>query len=114
MLHVLLATFQVMTVKCTLKNKTIKVVVTTSLENATGATFKEENGLEGEIISQRNAKFYSTDLRNEKILIPTIQLIVNEFGSSHYVARHAKRMVEEKGFLSCQYPKHGKHLLQGT
>ena len=30
------------------------------------------------------------------------------------MARYAKRLVAEKGVLSCPNPKHGKCLLQGT
>ena len=44
----------------------------------------------------------------------SIARIVNEFGCSHYMARYAKTMVEEKGVLSSPNPKHGKHLLQHT
>eukprot|EP00731_Ephydatia_muelleri_P022116 Em0014g707a len=75
----------------------------------------------GEIIMQLKEKFHSTDECSEKVKILTVlpkswcvRKIVKEFGASNYVARQAKKLVLEKGFLSSPNPKPGKALPDRT
>ena len=62
-------------------------------------------------------KFHSTVRRSEKVKILTalpkswsVRKIVKEFGASNYMARQAKKLVLEKGFLSSPNPKPGNPL----
>ena len=71
----------------------------------------------GEIISQLKEKFHSTVRRSEKVKILTalpkswsVRKIMKEFGASSYMARQAKKLVLEKGFLSSPNPKPGNPL----
>ena len=73
-----------------------------------------------EIIDQFKEKFQIAT-KNEKILILTAlpkiwscARIVREFGVCYNVARKVKKMVEDKGILSCPDPKPGKQLSQKT
>lgn len=71
---------------------------------------------ETEIVHQLKEKF-KTASSNEKLQILTIlpkswssAMVEREFGVSNYMARKAKRLVEEKGILSSPDPKPGKTL----
>ena len=69
---------------------------------------------ECEVIGQLKEKFNSTVKRSEKVRILTIlpkswsvRKIMKEFGASNYMARQAKKLVQEKGILSSPNPKPG-------
>ena len=72
---------------------------------------------ESQIIGQLKEKFHSSVKRNEKMRILTIlpkslsvRRIMKEFGAPNYMARQAKKLVQEKGILSSPNPKPGKTL----
>ena len=81
------------------------------VESSNGSEFLGQDPA-GEIISQLKEKFHSTVCRSEKVKILTalpkswsVRKIVKEFGASTYMARQAKMLVLEKGFLSSPNPK---------
>lgn len=72
---------------------------------------------EPEIINQLKEKFKLTTKDSDKIQILTVlpkswplRKIEEEFGVTNYMARKAKKLVEEKGVLSTPNPKQGKPL----
>ena len=90
------------------------------VESSNGSEFLGQDPA-GEIISQLKEKFRSTVRRSEKVKILTalpkswsVRKIVKEFGASNYMARQAKKLVLEKGFLSSPNPKPGNPLPERT
>jgi len=74
-----------------------------------------------EMIDQLKEKFQSCTRRSEKIqvltVLPrswTVKRIEQEFQTSNYMGRKAKKLVEEKGILSTPNPKLGKRLTKDT
>ena len=68
-----------------------------------------------EVMQQLKDKFRSCEKRSEQLQVLTvlpkswsIRQIESEFGTSNYMARAAKKLVEEKGILSTPNPKPGK------
>ena len=74
-----------------------------------------------EIVQQLKEKFDLTVSRSERLRILTVlpkswplKKIMVVFGVSNYMARQAKKLVQEKGILSSPNPKHGKMLSKDT
>ena len=70
-----------------------------------------------EMIGQLMDKFSTSDSRSEKLQVLTvlpkswqIRKIEREFKITNYMARSAKKLVNEKGVLSTPHPKHGKKI----
>lgn len=103
----------------------IHTSVKRKIELITGSALDEEELMEEEdsassqteIIDQLKEKFKLCMKTSEKVQILTvlpkswsIRKIENEFETSNYLVRKAKRLVEEKGVLSTPNPKAGKSL----
>ena len=66
------------------------------------------------MITQLKQKFHSLTKKSEKVQVLTvlpvswsIKRIADEFGASNYMARKAKKLVNEQGILSIPNPKAG-------
>ena len=71
-----------------------------------------------EMIEQLKEKFTSTTSRSERLTILTVlpkrwsvAKVMEEFGMTNYMARSAKKLVEDKGVLSTPDSKAGKPII---
>jgi hypothetical protein len=110
------------------KAKSIKFAVKRKLELVTGSEILEkEEGIPDhnaefiEMIDQLKNKFQSCKKRSEKVQVLTvlpkswsIKKITDEFQTSNYMARKAKKLVRTSGVLSTPNPKLGKTLKKKT
>jgi len=104
------------------KIRSVETAVRKKLELVRGAALEEseeeeEDTAVSEMIKQLKDKFNMSTRTSEKVQVLTvlpkswsIRKIVGQFHASNYMARQAKKLVEEKGILSTPNPKSGHFL----